>query len=186
MSRRGRLFVLSGPSGAGKDTIIDKVVALRPSLVRSVSATTRPPRAAERDGIDYHFLPEEDFLAMRERDELLEWAVVHGHLYGTPRGPIERALSEGHDVLLKPDVQGARNIKRLLPEAVLVFVEPPSFQDLVGRLERRGTEASDEIARRIQDAHEQLAAKGHFDHVIVNENADDAARALIRILEEQK
>jgi guanylate kinase len=186
LSRPGRLFVLSGPSGAGKDTIIKKVAVLRPELFVSVSATTRASRPGEQHGKDYLFVSDDEFRAMRDRDDLLEWAVVHGCLYGTPRPPVERELAGGRDVLLEVDVQGAGLVKEAMPEAKLIFIEPPSWDVLVARLEERGTETAEALATRIRDAREQLEAKGGYDYVVVNDDADDAAQALIRILDDQE
>jgi guanylate kinase len=184
MNERGRLFVLSGPSGAGKGTIIKESLAGRPDVLYSISATTRPARPGERDGIDYFFLSENDFRNRLERGELLESAVVFGHLYGTPRRPVETALKEGQDVLLELDVQGAAQVKQSMPEAVLIFVEPPSFDELITRLEARGTEDASAKARRIETAYEEVKAKADYDHVIVNDDLETAVRALVRILDE--
>jgi guanylate kinase len=184
MSQRGRLFVLSGPSGAGKGTIIKEALAGRPDVLYSISATTRPARPSERDEIDYFFLSESDFRALLERGELLEWAAVFGNMYGTPRRPVETALQEGRDVLLELDVQGAAQVKHSMPEAVLIFIEPPSFDDLIARLEARGTEGATAKARRIETAYEEVKAKADYDHVIVNDDLETAVRALIRILDE--
>jgi guanylate kinase len=183
MNERGRLFVLAGPSGAGKGTIIARALRTASRVVPSVSVTTRPPRPAERDGVHYRFISEEDFRSLAEQGELLEWAEVHGHLYGTPRGPVATALDEGRDVLLELDVRGAAQVKEAIPEAVLIFVEPPSFEDLVTRLEARGTEDPARQAQRIEAAYEEIKAKGTFDHVIVNDDPETAASSLVRILD---
>lgn len=177
------MFVLSGPSGAGKGTIIKGALAGHPEVLYSISATTRRPRPDEKNGVHYLFLSEDEFRAQRERGEFLESANVFGHLYGTPRPPVEAALREGRDVLLELDVQGAAQVKEARPEAVLIFVEPPSFQDLIARLESRGTEDAEAKARRIETAYEEVKSKAQYDHVIVNDDLETAVRALVRILE---
>jgi guanylate kinase len=159
------------------------VLRRRPDMVLSVSATTRPARPGERHGIDYYFIGEPAFLALRDRGELLESATVYGNLYGTPRGPVEEALAAGRDVILEIDIQGAESVKRSMPEAVLVFVEPPSFGDLVTRLRGRGTEDSEAMARRVEAAYEEMKVKQLYDHIVVNDEIDRAVEAFIRILE---
>ena len=180
---RGRLFVVSGPSGAGKGTVVRRALARRPDVHLSVSATTRPPRPGERDGVEYHFVAEPDFRRMRDAGELLEWAEVYGNLYGTPRRHVEDALADGVDVLCELDIQGAEAVRRAAPDAILVFIEPPSVDDLRARLEDRGTEGPEELARRMGAARTELRRKELFDHVVVNDDADEAAAALVRILE---
>lgn len=180
---RGRLFVVSGPSGAGKGTVVRKALARRPDVRLSVSATTRPPRPGERDGVEYRFVSEPEFRRMREAGELLESAEVYGNLYGTPRSDVEAALDAGRDVLCELDIQGAESVRRAAPDAVLVFIEPPSVDALRTRLEDRGTEGPEELARRMDAAAAELRRKALFDHVVVNDDADEAAAALVRILE---
>ncbi len=178
--------MVSGPSGAGKGTVVRKVLAARPDLELSVSVTTRPMRSGEREGVDYHFVPRDRFVAMRDAGELLEWAEVYGHHYGTPRRPVEDAVAQGRDVLLELDIQGARAIKRALPEAVLVFIEPPSLDDLVLRLRGRGTEDPASLSQRIRAAYEEIRSKTAYDHIIVNDDAERAARELLRILDQNR
>ena len=157
-------------------------MAARPDILLSVSATTRAPRAGEKSGVHYDFVPLETFLAMRDRGELLEHAEVYGQHKGTPRRPVEEALQAGRDVLLEIDVQGANSVKRALPEAILIFVEPPSKDELVRRLRRRGTEEPADLRRRLTAWDEEMAAKPAFDHVVVNDRLEDAVRDLLRIL----
>lgn len=179
----GRLVVVSGPSGAGKGTVVRGLLARRPETILSVSATTRAPRPDERDGTDYRFLSQESFRALAEIGELLEWAEVYGHLYGTPRRPVEDALAAGHDIVLEVDVQGALQVRESLPEAVLVFIKPPSLEELEARLAKRGTEDAGTLAQRTEAARGELDHVDRYDHVIVNERADDAVGELLRILD---
>lgn len=155
----------------------------RPGVFLSVSATTRPARPGEVDGRDYRFLSPAEFETARARGEFLETAEVHGHLYGIPRGPVEQALLEGRDVIVAPDVQGARSVKAAVPEAIAVLVEPPSWEVLEARLRARGTEDEAQLARRLQVARAELAAAGEFDARVVNDDLEDAIAQVLRILE---
>jgi guanylate kinase len=179
---RGRLFVVSGPSGAGKSTVIRGVLDRKPDVTLSVSATTRPARRGERAGIDYLFVSREEFLARRDRGEFLETAEVYGNFYGTPREPVERALQAGRDVLLEIDIQGAVSVKRALPDAVLIFIEPPDLSALSERLRGRGTEDPESLNKRMRYWYDELKAKGIYDHVIVNDHVGEAVESLLRIL----
>jgi guanylate kinase len=181
---RGRLFVISGPSGAGKGTVVQGLLRRRPDLVLSVSATTRPARAAERDGVHYHFVSRNEFLSTRDSGGFLEWAEVYGHLYGTPRAPVEAARAAGRDVVCELDIQGALSIKRIAPDAVLVFIEPPSLDELFMRLRRRGTEDPAALSKRLRAAYDEVKKKGLYDHIVVNDELEGAVNALLRILEE--
>lgn len=176
---------MSGPSGAGKSTVIRGLLEQRPDLMLSVSATTRPARRGERDGVDYAFMGKEEFLARRDRGEFLETAVVYNNFYGTPREPVDRALSAGRDVVLEIDIQGAVSVKRSVPEAILVFIEPPSLDVLTRRLRGRGTEDPESLTRRMRYWYEELKAKGTYDHIIVNDDVGEAVAALVRILDSQ-
>ncbi len=165
------LIIISGPSGVGKDTIIE---ALRqrprdPDYHYVVTCTTRAQRPGECDGVSYHFLHREAFLALRDAGGLLEANEVHGNWYGTPRAQVERALAEGHDVILKIDVQGAQQVKERVPEALLVFVVPPSLEALFGRLRDRATENADELELRQRNAAIELARQKDYDYVVTNE-----------------
>jgi guanylate kinase len=151
-----------------------------------VSYTTRPPRPTERDGVHYHFVTPENFALMHSRGEFLECADVHGNQYGTSRKEIERALASGHDVLLEIDVQGAAQVKRKLPDAVLIFVEPPSLLELERRLRNRRTEHEEALSRRLADAYDELRQKGSFDGVVVNTEIDEAVAEVLQLMEKAK
>lgn len=181
---RGRLVVLAGPSAVGKSTVVARVRAALPDLFFSVSATTRAPRPGEVDGRDYRFVDPADFDRMIEAGELLEWAEIHRGLHrsGTPAEPVRRALAAGDPVLLEVDLQGARAVRAAAPEARLVFLAPPSWEDLVTRLTGRGTEPPDVVARRLDTAREELAAQGEFDTVVVNDDVERASAQLVSLL----
>lgn len=164
------LVVISGPSGVGKDAALGELRKLGRPWHFAVTATTRPMRAGERDGADYIFLDAETFGRMRERDEFLECAEVYGRWYGVPRGPVRDALREGRDVILKMDVQGAAAIRRLAPEALLIFLIPPSMADLRQRLQGRMTETAPELTRRLRTAEDELSRIREYDYRVVNEN----------------
>ncbi|MFT4089054.1 MAG: guanylate kinase [Gordonia sp. (in: high G+C Gram-positive bacteria)] len=181
---RGRLVVLVGPSAVGKSTVVRRLRELVPELQFSVSATTRDPRPGEVDGRDYRFVSRADFDAMIERGELLEWADIHGGLQrsGTPAAPVEEAMAAGAPVLLEVDLAGFRQVRDVLPEAVTVFLAPPSWDELVQRLTGRGTESPEVVARRLETARTEMAAVDEFQHVVVNSDVDDAAGELVDLL----
>ncbi|HEX7660841.1 MAG TPA: guanylate kinase [Pseudonocardiaceae bacterium] len=183
-SERGRLVVLVGPSGVGKTSVVHRLRELYPDLWFSVSVTTRARRSGEIDGRDYHFISDAEFDRMIERGELLEWAAVHGgsHRSGTPREPIERRLASGRPALLEVDLQGARAVRRAMPEALTVFIAPPSWPDLVRRLVGRGTESREMIDRRLRTAREELAARDEFDVEIINDDVQHAAEDLLTLI----
>ncbi len=175
VTKRARPIVLAAPSGTGKTTIAHRLVEGTGEFVFSVSATTRAPRKGERNGMDYEFMGRTEFETMAEGGEFAEWAEVHGNLYGTPRRTLEEATARGEFVVLDIDVQGARQIHTGFPDALLVFVIPPSAEVLLSRLTKRGTEADEEVVRRLRNARKELARAGEFDHVVVN---DDLERAV--------
>jgi guanylate kinase len=171
---RGALVIISGPSGAGKGTLVDRVVARVPRVWVSVSATTRAPRPGEVEGQDYIFLSNDEFARRIEAGDFLEWAEVHGNRYGTLRSSVEARLAEGCDVILEIDPQGALQVKELMPEAVLVFIVAPSFDELERRIRKRGAETDEQVKTRLATAVRELELVGTYDHVVEN---DDVARA---------
>lgn len=177
------LFVLSAPSGGGKTTILKKVMAALPGLVFSVSHTTRPPRPGERNGRDYHFVGREEFLVIRNSSPpgFLEWAEVHGNLYGTGRAEVERELRAGRDVILDIDVQGALQVKSTAAP-VLIFIAPPTLAELEARLRRRGTESEETIRLRLDNARRELALTDRYDYLIINDRLDEAIDSLRAII----
>ena len=178
-----RLLVLAGPSAVGKGTMVAKLRQHRPDVWLSVSATTRQPRPGEVDGEHYFFVTRERFEQMIHNAELLEWATVHGkHYYGTPKSPVEAKLAQGQSVVLEIDLQGARQVKQTMPDALFVFVAPPSFESLAARLESRGTESEADRATRLETARRELDAAGEFDHVIVNDVLEQAVSELEALL----
>jgi guanylate kinase len=181
-SDRGKLFVLSGPSGAGKGTLRKKVFETLQDILFSISCTTRAPREGEQDGTDYRFISEEAFLALLKEDKFLESAKVHGHYYGTLREDVEKALSCGKDILLEIDVQGAVQIRRKMPESILVFVSPPSLQELEHRLRERGTESWKDLELRLNNARLEMMRAKDYDYVIINDKAERASEELKSII----
>jgi guanylate kinase len=175
--------VLAGPTAVGKGTVAAHIREHHPEVWLSVSATTRPPRPGEVDGVHYLFVDDAEFDRLVAEGQMLEWAVVHGvHRYGTPRGPVVRALAAGRPALLEIDLQGARQVRQNMPEALLVFLKPPSWEELVRRLVGRGTESEDERERRLATARLELAAEPEFDAVIVNHEVNAAADELVSLL----
>ncbi|MBA3781574.1 MAG: guanylate kinase [Nocardioides sp.] len=182
-ARPSRLVVLAGPTAVGKGTVAADVRKQHPEVWLSVSATTRRPRPGEQDGVHYWFVSDDEFDAMIERGELLEWAVVHKRArYGTPRKPVEEALAKGLPALLEIDLQGARQVRETMPGARFVFLMPPSWDELVRRLVGRGTETDEERERRLETARDELAAEGEFDVTIVNHEVHSAAEELVDLM----
>ena len=176
-----KLTVIAGPTAVGKGTVVNYILEHFPQVKLSISATTREPRPNEVDGKDYFFLSMAEFDDLIARGEMLEYAVVHGqNKYGTPRKPVVEALAAGQLVILEIDIQGARLVKKALPEARLIFIAPPSWDELVHRLQSRGTESPAEQARRLETAKAELAAQQEFDHVVIN---DEVARCAAEVLE---
>jgi guanylate kinase len=181
--RTGTLFVLAGPSGVGKGSLVRELVARDPSLSLSVSVTTRAHRPGEVDGVDYFFVDEDAFDRMVDAGELLEWAEIVGHRSGTPNGFVQDRLGEGRDVILEIDVVGASFVRKRVPGAVLIFVDPPSLDELERRLRGRGTETEDAIRLRLQTAAWELEQRSWFDHVVVNDDLERATERVAAIIE---
>lgn len=187
MIRRGLMLVLSSPSGAGKSTICRHLLDSDRNLHISVSATTRAKRGSEIDGVHYHFTSERQFHAMRERGDLLEWAEVHSNFYGTPRDPVEEALSQGSDVLFDIDWQGTLQLKKAArKDVVSIFILPPSMAELKSRLVRRAEDAEDVIARRLENAKIEISHWDEYDYVIVNDDLEKAFKAVTAIVEAER
>jgi guanylate kinase len=183
LRRRGLMLVLSSPSGAGKSTLARNLLSLEPGILLSISVTTRQRRASEADSVHYHFIDAARFKGMRERGELLEWAEVHGNLYGTPRAPVEAALGAGRDVLFDIDWQGTRQLAEAMPrDIVRVFVLPPSMTELRARLERRAEDKTDVIDRRLANARAEIEHWDDYEYVIVNDDLERSLRLVHAIL----
>ena len=183
----GRLFVLSGPSGVGKDALLSVMKQRRRDIYYTITATTRPKRPDERDDVDYLFMARDDFQRMIDEDGLLEWAEVYGNLYGVPKSQVTDALEAGRNVLLKVDVQGAATVKKLYSDAVLIFLEPPSMESLDRRLMERGTEEGEALRIKLETAREEMMAADWFDYRVVNHDGrlDEAVSDIARIVAEE-
>jgi guanylate kinase len=184
--RLGIIFILSAPSGAGKTTLYNGLRKIHPEIELSVSSTTRARRRGEVHGRDYRFLTERQFDDLRRRGEFVEWAKVHGYFYGTPRRPLERCVRAGRDILLDIDVQGARQIKQACPDAVSIFLLPPSLGELERRLAARGTDGREAIRRRLANARGEIGEIIHYDYFVVNREVGEAVRALSAIVEAER
>lgn len=183
---KSKLFVISGPSGAGKGTLVAKLLKATPDLKRSVSATSRPKRPGEIEGQDYYFLTEKEFEQRRLQKEFLESATVHNYLYGTLYEEVKRDLLEGKNVILEIDVQGALQVKKKIPDSVLVFIQPPSIVELRNRLRKRRTEKPVDFTKRIEAAEEEIKAACNYDYVVVNDEVERAVKELIEIVNKEK
>lgn len=187
LARRGVMLVLSSPSGAGKSTLTRALLENVPGLELSISATTRPRRGSEIDGVHYRFIRPREFEAMKAAGEMLEWAEVHGNFYGTPREPVEKALGVGRDVLFDIDWQGAQQVREAMPEGLAtVFVLPPSAGELRARLERRAEDTPEVIARRLRNAAVEIAHWGEYDYVVINDDLDRCFNEIRAILEAER
>ncbi len=179
---RGILFVVSAPAGCGKDSILEKALSKDINLTYSVSATTRSMRAGETEGISYYFKSREDFENMIKDGELLEHTEYCGNYYGTPKQTVEEILSDGKNVVLKIEIEGAGNVKKMLPEAVLIFILPPSMEELSRRLHKRGTEDEETIQKRLKQAETEISCAHSYDYVIVNGDLDSAVNDFVSIV----
>ena len=185
MNKQGILLIISGPSGSGKGTIVERLCE-KNNFSLSISATTRKPREYEKDGVHYFFHTREEFEKMRDRKELLEWAEFCGNYYGTPRKYVEEQLESGRDVLLEIDIQGALQIKKRFPEGVFVFIVPPSLDELSARIYKRGTDSEDVIKRRMASAASELTYAAEYDYIIINDIAEKAAQKVLTIMEAER
>lgn len=187
MSQKGTLMVVSGPAGVGKGTVVKRACELAEGKIHlSVSATTRAPRPIDQEGVTYYFKTKEEFKEMIANNQVLEWAEYVGNYYGTPRQPVEDALSCGLDVILEIEVQGAMQIKKNFPDTVLTFIAPPSYEELEKRLRGRGTETEEQILSRLQTAKGELALMGDYDFIVVNDEIEQASQDLLTVLRADK
>ncbi len=179
---KGKLYVISGPSGVGKGTICRELVKKDSSLAVSVSATTREKREEDKDGVTYHFISKDEFEALIKRGGFLEWNVYNGNYYGTPIDPVNKALESGKNFILEIDVNGGKNVRKIFPEAVLIFIAPPDKDELLKRLSGRGSETPDSIKNRLQAAKRELEVSESYDYVVVNNVLDDAVTDVLNII----
>jgi guanylate kinase len=182
MERKGLIYVISAPSGAGKTSLCNELLAARPGLQLSVSYTTRAMREGEKNGIDYHFVSVETFEEMIERMAFVEWAKVHDNYYGTSLETLEQASRAGQDILLDIDCQGAAQLREKLDNGVYIFILPPDYDELQNRLEKRNTDAAEVVQRRVENARDEVAEAGNYDYIVVNDNFDFALQQLKAIL----
>jgi len=183
--KRGKLFILSGPSGVGKGTVRARLFEMVPGLVYSISCTTRKPRQGETDGVQYRFLDAETFKSYAREGMFLEWARVHDHFYGTLRADVEGELGDGHHVVLEIDVQGALQVKEKIPDSIMVFLMPPNLEELEKRLAGRATEENEALRTRIRNASAELALSARYDYAVVNDQVDRAASELADIFKKE-
>ncbi len=183
---RGLLIVISGPSGAGKGTICKALLEKHDNLFISVSATTRSPRAGEVDGVNYHFLSKEDFLEKVEQNNFLEWANVHGNMYGTPKFKVEEMLSEGKNVILEIDIQGALKVKENFSEGVFIFILPPSMEELKQRIINRGSETEESLMTRFKNAYQEINYVSKYNYAVVNDHVNVAVEKIEGIIAAEK
>jgi guanylate kinase len=184
--RQGRLFVITAPSGAGKTSLIEALMRDDPSLKLSISYTTRAPRPGEKNGVDYHFVDDATFLAMRSRGEFLESAEVHGNRYGTSKQVITQGLARGDDLILEIDWQGARQVRAIYPDCVGIFILPPSIEELERRMRTRGQDSDEVMRRRLENARGEMDHAGEFDYAIINKDFETARRELARVIRAER
>ena len=181
-SHKGKLVIISAPSGTGKGTVISRLLESCPECVFSVSATTRTPRPGEKNGIEYFFLTHERFREMISSDDFLEYAEYIGEFYGTPSKPVNEYLDSGKTVILDIEVQGAKQVMLKKPDAITIFIVPPSMKELENRLRRRGTDSEEKLAARLKRANQELEEQNHYDHIVVNDSVYRAANEIMKIV----
>ncbi len=186
MHNKGMLMILSGPAGSGKDTVLASVYKLMPDMVQSVSMTTRAPREGEKDGVDYYFVSHECFEAAIKENKMLEYAQYGVNYYGTPKEAVDRMLNEGKIVVLKIEVQGARNIRNIYPDAISIFITPPNMSVLEHRLRKRGTESDEDIERRLKIAADELSNINEYDYIVINDELENAVNDVKTIISAEK
>ena len=186
MTKKGILFVLSGPSGVGKGTVLGKLLEDYKDIHYSVSATTREARQDELDGRDYFFLSEEEFLQMCENDQFIEYARVHENYYGTPKSYVDECIKQGKDIILEIDIQGARQVRKQYPDAVFIFLVPPSLEELENRLDKRGSENKQDKNIRLKNAREEIKEKSKYDYKVVNDKIEKTVERLKEIIKAEK
>ncbi len=184
--REPKLFVISGPSGAGKGTLVSRIREQHPALGLTVSATTREPRPGEVDGESYYFLSDDEFARRVDADEFVEWAEVHGHRYGTLVSEVTSNLDAGRSLILEIDVQGAFQVKKRFPDAILIFIMPPSLEVLAERLSARGTETEESLSLRLANAKAEIELAPRYDDVVVNDDLDDATAELLQVIQQHE
>ncbi len=186
MARSGLLIVISGPSGAGKGTVCKALLEKKSDLLLSISKTTRKPRAGEKDGVNYFFVTDSEFMEAVREGDFLEYACVYGHKYGTPRSYVEEKLAEGYDVILEIDPQGALQVMKVYPNAVFIFLIPPSWAELCRRIEKRGTESKENMKKRLTAAVSELKQAHKYGYIVVNDSVEEASKRIISIIEAEK
>ena len=184
--KKGKLFVISGPSGTGKGTICERIINENDDVALSVSMTTREPREGEIDGVNYYFVSDDEFQKVIDEDGFLEYACVYRHSYGTPKQAVLSKLEQGIDVILEIDTQGAMNIKKKYPEGVFIFIKPPSLQELRHRIESRGKDDQETIELRLSEAEKEMGLIDEYDHCVVNDDLDEAVEKVRNIMKEEK
>ncbi|MBQ2671693.1 MAG: guanylate kinase [Clostridia bacterium] len=184
--KKGCLIIFSGPSGAGKDTILNKIMGEKENLKLSVSHTTRPPREGEVNGKNYYFVSRQEFMKMVENGEMLEYAIYCENYYGTSAVKVKDELEKGNDVILEIEVQGAEQVMKKVPEALSIFILPPSLAELKRRLKTRGTDSDEVINRRVEEAEKEIALAHNYDYVIINDDIEKSAKKVLKIIELQE
>lgn len=183
--KRGKVYIISAPSGTGKSTVIKRIMEIRKDLYFSISATTRAPRPGETEGSSYLFLTHDEFKERLMQNDFLEYAEYVGNFYGTPKKPVYEQIMRGNDIILDIDVVGCRQVKKAMPEAITIFIIPPSLEELEIRLRTRNTDTEEKILKRLERAKSELAEKDTYDYVVVNEKIDKAAQEIIKIMQSQ-